>query len=407
MEMIAGMEKEKEWFDNARFGLFIHWGAYSVAGRGEWAMNRECIPLEEYRKNYASRFKAENYDPDAWAKLALDAGMKYVVLTTKHHDGFCLWDTNTTDYNTAKIGPERDLLVPYVEAMRRHGLKVGFYYSVADWANPDYPGAYERDWPTEWHDVPARERFIAFYQAQLEELMTRYGKIDILWYDGCYPKPLDGNIINEKIKKLQPGIMINERNGEPSDFKVSEKSLKEKPGRWESCFNVNNSWGWRNGADEWKTPMHIVRMLLEVSSQGGNFLLNLGPKPSGEMPDEGCKILRTVGKWLRRNGEFLTASARSPFTWNSCSIVTVKDNYIYLHLKSDPGEEYCFCDIANPVKSVIQLDNRRELKFGQEGRRLFITGYDRPELENIVSIRLEVEGQPETVSHQKSFWIVD
>jgi alpha-L-fucosidase len=405
-EEMSTTEPHGQWFDEARLGLFIHWGAYSVAGRGEWVMNRERIPLDEYREEYVKNFKAEKFDPDQWAQLALDAGMKYVVLTTRHHDGFALWDTKTTDYNAAKLGPERDLIMPYAQSMRKYGLKVGLYYSVADWSHPDYP-AFERDWPQGWASEEARQRFVNHYHAQLEELMTQYGTIDLLWYDGCTPQPLDGDVINTKIKQWQPGIMINARNGEPCDFAISEKSLKAKDGRWEACFNVNDSWGYHRGATQWKTPKEMILMLLETAKNAGNLLLNLGPLPCGTMPPEGVTSLQQVGQWLKTNGEFLSNSSRSPFTWNNCSIVTTKDNHVYLHLHRDPGEVYCFADLANKVKCVTQLDNGKQLAFKQQDDRLFITGFTPPDAQTITTIRVEVEGSPQTVKTQTSFWIMD
>ena len=156
------MEDGKKWFSDARFGMFIHWGIYSVCGRGEWVRNRERIPQKEYADLYGAQFKAENYNPKEWAKAAKEAGMKYMVLTSKHHDGYCLWDTKTTEFNSMKLGPHRDLLKEFVEAVRGEGLKAGVYYSPADWSHPDYPGAYLRDWPHVWKDEEARKRFVDF-----------------------------------------------------------------------------------------------------------------------------------------------------------------------------------------------------------------------------------------------------
>jgi alpha-L-fucosidase len=170
------MNDSKNWFEEARYGMFIHWGPYSVAARGEWVMNRERVPAEEYTARYVEKWCAENYDPTEWAQLAKDAGMGYVVLTTRHHDGFALWDSKVTDFNAAKLGPQRDLLVPYVEAMRAAGLKVGFYYSPASWTHPDYPGPFFRDWPSEqdWPSEEARQRFIQYYRSELKELLTHH-----------------------------------------------------------------------------------------------------------------------------------------------------------------------------------------------------------------------------------------
>ena len=253
------------WFHEARYGLFIHWGAYSTAARGEWVMNRERIPLEEYTKKYVDPFTAANYDPRQWARVAKDAGMKYMVLTTRHHDGFALWDTKTRDFNAARLGPKRDLVRPFVEAARAEGLKTGSYYSVADWTHPDYPGPFFRDWPREFKDEVSRQRFIKYYRAQLEELFTQYGPIDILWYDGCIPGPLDGAETNARIKKLQPHVLINERNGEPFDFRCSEQSLKAKEGAWEACMTLNENWGWHAGDSNWKSASDMIRMLVTTA----------------------------------------------------------------------------------------------------------------------------------------------
>ena len=181
------MSSLMNWFNQARYGMIIHWGPYSVGGRGEWTANRELYSKKDYTTEFVEKFTAENYDPRAWVKLAKEAGMGYLVLTTRHHDGFCLWDTDTTDFKSTKIGAKRDLVREFANAVREGGLKVGFYFSMADWFHPDYPGAHRRDWPDNWPDEAARQRFVKFYHAQLEELMTRYGKVDLLWYDGCIP----------------------------------------------------------------------------------------------------------------------------------------------------------------------------------------------------------------------------
>lgn len=198
------MQERFKWFQEARYGLFIHWGAYSQAARGEWVMNRERIPLEEYRNCYVKSFKAEHYDPADWMKKALRWGMKYAVLTTRHHDGFALWDSKLNPFNAVNLGPGRDLVAPYVKAVREAGLKVGLYYSPASWTHPDYPGAYFRDWPGEkdWKSEAHRRRFIEYYRAELKELMTGYGKIDYLWFDGCIPENIDGGETIAMLREL-------------------------------------------------------------------------------------------------------------------------------------------------------------------------------------------------------------
>lgn len=396
------------WFNEARYGMFIHWGAYSVAARGEWVANRELIPRTEYIEKYVRNFRAENYDPAKWAALAQEAGMKYLVLTTRHCDGFALWNTKTSEYQAAKIGPGRDLVRPFVEAVRSAGLKVGLYYSVADWFHPDYPGAYCRDWPECWPDEAARLRFVEYYHSQLEELMTGYGKIDLLWYDGCIPSPTDGAAINRRIKELQPDILINERNGDPCDFHCSEQAIKPAPPgtNWEACMTLNTNWAYHAGDTSWKSPREVIRMLTETACSAGNLLLNVGPTADGSIPLESVRILREAGDWLKRNDEFLAHSTRSPFTWNNWGRITTKGNKIYLHIFNATGSELCVTDIKNNVLSARYLDGGRSIDFTNENGRLVLRNLTVPFPDQIATtIVLEVEGVPETLRHQISFWI--
>lgn len=400
---------QNSWFNEARFGMFIHWGPYSVAGRGEWVANRECISKAEYAEKYAANFRTENYDPSEWARIACDAGMKYAVLTTRHHDGFCLWDTRTTDFNSVKLGARRDLVADYVRAMREAGLRVGFYFSMADWYHPDYPGAFCRDWPQAWPDEAARLRFADYYYRQLEELMTRYGAIDLLWYDGCIPAPTGGEAINTRIKQLQPGILITNRNGQPWDVQCCEQAIKAaEPGvLWEACMTLNDSWGYQAGDDNWKSARHVIRLLTETAAQSGNLLLNVGPMADGTIPAESVRILKDVGAWLRVNGEFLAHSGRSPYTWNNWGVTTVKGSRIYLHVFKSTGEELCVADIKNRVLAARLLSDGRSLAFAQQGNRLFLKGIPPVTVAGAMPfiIAIDVEGVPETLSPQTSFWI--
>ena len=402
------MTPAQEWFNEARYGMFVHWGVYAVAGRGEWVRNRERIPQDEYAAKYAASFRAERYDPAEWAALAVEAGMKYVVLTTRHHDGFCLWDTDTTDFNAVKLGPKRDLVRPFAEAMRAAGLKVGFYYSFADWHHPDYPDAYARDWPDGWRDEASRHRFVAFVRAQLEELMTRYGRVDILWYDGCIPGPTDGAEVNTLVKTLQPDILINERNGPPCDFEVSEQVIRAAdPGKmWEATLTLNDNWGYHPGDRHYKSAQDVVRMLLETAAGAGNLLLNVGPRPDGVIPEESAVILRQVGEWLGRNGEFLPNSSRSPFSWNCSGRLTTRGSTAYVHLFHSPGPEFCLAEIDSRVLSARMLATGEPVAFVQTEDRLFLTGLPVPLPDPLVTtIALEFDGPPLALRPQTSFWI--
>src|SRR6266851_1006371 len=250
----ADRARRMKWWHEARFGMFIHWGLYSVLGRHEWVMENEGIPVAEYQQ-IAKRFKPKPNAARDWAKLAKASGQKYMVMTTKHHEGFCHFDSKLTDYCAPKQGPGRDLVAEYVEAARAEGMRVGFYYSLMDWHHPD--GARCAT------DEPARRRFVDYIHGQIHELLTNYGKIDILWYDVSWPLDAKG---------------------------------------WESCMTMNDSWGYHKADDNWKTPKTIVRNLITCAHDTGNYLLNIGPRPEGSIPEESSRILTTVGKWMQRNG---------------------------------------------------------------------------------------------------------
>ena len=396
------------WFDQSRYGLFIHWGAYSAGARGEWVMNRERIPLDEYRRDFVGAFHAERFDPADWAAKAVRWGMKYAVLTTRHHDGFSLWDSYANPYNAKNLGPGRDLVRPYVEAFRAAGLKVGLYYSPASWANPDYPGAHFRDWPGpgDWKDEASRRRFVAQYRAELRELCTRYGKIDYLWFDGCIPENMDGDETLAMIREWQPDILVNNRLGGPYDVKVCEQTINppKEGGRWEACMTLNANWGFHAGDTRWKRPADVLELLLTCAEKGGNLLLNVGPRADGTIPEESVAILDEVGAWLRANDESVRASEPSPFPWNNVARpVTVRGNRVYLHFLVDPKGVYCWADLKNRVLAARWLDDGSPVAFERRGNRLFLRGLSwRAPGRTVV---LDVEGRPEPVAPQTTFWI--
>src|SRR5881275_1823642 len=301
----ADRERRMKWWHEAKFGMFIHWGLYSTLGRHEWVMENEGIPVAEYEK-LAPRFKPVPNAARAWARLAKSAGMKYMVMTTKHHEGFCNFDSKLTDYCAPRQGPGRDLVREYVEAARAEGLQFGFYYSLMDWHHPD--GARCKT------DEAARRRFVEYIHGQVRELMTNYGKVDILWYDVAWPLDARGwesVEMNTMVRKLQPDIIINNRSKIPEDFDTPEQRIEASQNRpWESCMTLNDSWGYHAADTNWKTPTTVVRNLITCARDGGNYLLNIGPKPDGTIPEESVRILSTVGDWMAKNGQGIYASNR-------------------------------------------------------------------------------------------------
>ncbi|MBR7120421.1 MAG: alpha-L-fucosidase [Lentisphaeria bacterium] len=401
------MSDKTDWFRSAGYGMFIHWGAYSAGGRGEWVMNRERITKEQYIENFVSKFTAEDYDPAQWAAFAKKCGFGYVVLTTRHHDGFALWDSEINEFNAAKTGPCRDLIKPYVEALRAEGIKVGFYYSPASWTHPDYPGAYFRDWPGEndWADARARQRFIAYYRTELRELLTNYGKIDYLWFDGCIPENIGGNETLKMVRSWQPDIIVNNRLGEPFDIKTCEQTVNPaaEGQLWEACMTLNDSWGYTPGDKNWKTPYQVIALLLKCAAKGGNLLINVGPDPKGNIPAESMDILEEVGKWLEKNREAVTSDTRSPFSWSATvDFVCVRGSRIYLPLKFET-DSVCWSELANNVLKVTQLDTGKELPFEKNGERLVVNGIEPQGIWTILAV--DVEGTPEPATPQTTFWI--
>lgn len=382
-----------EWFLNARFGMFIHWGLYAVLGRGEWVINRERIPISEYAR-LADRFTAREYDPRAWAQLAREAGMKYMVLTTKHHEGFCLWDSKTCAFNAANSAAGRDLIAEYVEAARDAGLRVGLYYSLGDFYNPD--------WAAGWKgDTAARERFMDYTQALIYELMTQYGQIDILWYDlpQCYSS-IEWRAVelNAMVRQLQPQIIINNRAMTTEDFTTSEQDVQASaPGRmWEACITLNRRWGYCPYDDHYKSPAEVVATLAAVASNAGNLLLNVGPDGQGAIPAESQAILKRVGAWLQTHGESIYGSERHNLMWNLWGPVTVRGNVLYIHQEIYFGDSLVIGGLTNNVLDAVLLSNGQKLDVERRGNQTIITGLpDAPPDELMSVIKLSLDSPPD------------
>ena len=353
------MTKETmQWYLDARFGMFIHWGLYAIPARGEWVKQQESIVEEDYQPFFET-FNPIHYDPRAWAKAARAAGMKYAVMTTKHHDGFCLFDTKYTDYKATNTPAGRDLIREYVEAFRAEGLKVGFYYSLLDWHHPDYPIPGDSIHPMRNHpDFKDHQgnlpRYADYIRNQVEELLTNYGKIDIIWFDFSYDnmrgEAWKATELVQMVRKLQPGILIDNRLGgnikarQPEiyagDFASPEQIIPPEgvtnedgqPIPWEACITLNDHWGYHAYDKNWKSAKTVVRTLVECVSKGGNLLLNVGPTAKGEIPPECLDILAQVGGWMHKNGASIYGCGNANLDKPEWGRFTRSGNRLYAHL---------------------------------------------------------------------------
>ena len=383
--------RRMQWWHEARFGMFIHWGLYSVLGRHEWAMEEEGIPVSEYEQ-LAKRFQPKPNAAQAWAKLAKAAGQKYMVMTTKHHEGFCNFDTKLTNYRAPKQGPGRDLVREYVEAARAEGLRVGFYYSLMDWHHPDGARCAA--------DPEARKRFVEYTHGLIRELMTNYGKIDVLWYDVDWPlnaEQWESERMNKMVFELQPDIIVDNRNGLPGDFSTPEQEIVAEKGTraWESCMTLNDSWGYQAADDNWKSTKTIIRNLVECSRDGGNYLLNIGPRGDGSIPGDSVRVLSEVGAWLSRNREAIHTTDRCQVRHSEFAGFTRRGNTLYIHVHFWPGDTIALGGLTSKVKSARLLASGHEVKFDQETFRVRFTGLpaDAPDLP-VTTLAIECDSEP-------------
>ncbi|MBM4080683.1 MAG: alpha-L-fucosidase, partial [Planctomycetes bacterium] len=333
---VKTMKGDTKWFVHDRFGLFIHWGVYAMAGRHEWVKHHEKIPNEVYDAKYFSRFDPDLYDPNAWAQAASNAGMKYFVITTKHHEGFCLWDTKLTDYKAPNTPAQRDLLRPMVEAFRKRDMRVGFYHSLIDWHHPQYildkyHGPYRDHADREKMNVGRdQKKYAAYLHGQVRELLTKFGKVDVLWLDYSYPKP-DGSgkgrddwqsdKLLKLVRTLQPNIVLNDRMDLPYGFDIKTPEqfqprewvkVDGKPVVWEACQTFSGSWGYHRDEMTWRSVDELIRTLIDCVSKGGNLLLNVGPTGRGEFDDRAMARLAGMGEWMKRHGRAIYGCTQAP-----------------------------------------------------------------------------------------------
>ena len=389
-----------QWWHEARFGMFVHWGLYSQLGRAEWVMNRERIPLREYEQ-LADTWRPKPRPAREWAALAKKAGMKYMVMTTKHHEGFCLWDTQQTDYNAAKHGPRRDLVREYVEACREFGLRVGFYYSLMDWHHPDGARCAK--------DESARRRFLDFTQGCVRELVSNYGKIDILWYDVAWPLEVperwESAKMNAMVRGLQPEIIINNRSRLPEDFGTPEGHVTPEGGgrSWEACMTFNGEWGWQPAPPEdWESVRSVLKMLRSCAAGGGNLLLNIGPRPDGSVPEEAVERLTSVGKWLAKYGEpvYGTVDRITDMEVMLTGAWTRKGKVLYYWVTRWPGSELAIGGLRGKLKKAVLLPDGKPLTFTQTKDRLVIQGLPKAcpdKIASVAVIRMDFATVPKQV----------
>jgi alpha-L-fucosidase len=384
-------ERRIKWWHDAKFGMFVHWGTYSVYGRHEWALENEAIPAAEYEQ-FARLFKPRPDTAAGFAKLAKRAGQKYVVMTTKHHEGFCLFDTKTTDYCAPRQGPGRDLVREYVNALRAEGLRVGFYYSLMDWHHPDGARAAQ--------DEAARKRFVEYIHTQIRELMTNFGKIDILWYDVSWPldaKGWESERMNEMVFKLQPDIIVNNRNRLDGDFTTPEQRIEAAAGgrAWEACMTLNGSWGYQAADDDWKSARTVVRNLISCARDGGNYLLNIGPRGDGSIPEESVRIFDTVGAWLAKNGASIYGTDPCQPRRSNYATFSRKGTTLYMHVHFWPGDTLAIAGLLVPVKSARLLASGQTVKFEQDKLRVKFSGLPRAAPDDpVTTLAIECDGEP-------------
>jgi alpha-L-fucosidase len=396
-EVRADRERRMKWWHAAKFGMFVHWGLYSVYGHHEWAMEEEGIPVAEYEQ-LAQRFKPQPAPARAWARLAKQAGMKYMVMTSKHHEGFCHFDTKLTNYCSPKQRPGRDLVKEYLDAARAEGLRAGLYYSLMDWHHPD--GARCA------HDEAARRRFADYIHGHIRELLTQY-KLDVLWYDVDWPldaKGWESEKMNRMVFSLAPDIIVNNRNGLPGDFSTPEQEIvAAQSGRaWETCMTLNDSWGYQAADDNWKTPKTIVRNLSACAQGGGNYLLNIGPRGDGSVPEESVRILTAVGRWAEKYGPTIYETDRCRVTHSVMANFTRKGNTLFIHVYNWPGSTVAVGGLHTKVLSARLFGTGQAVKVEQETFRVKFTGLPEHAPDELATV-IEVQCDSEPV--QDTEWV--
>ena len=391
-ETEAQKAQRMKWWTDARFGMFIHWGLYALPARHEWVKNVERMTNEQYQK-YFEMFNPDMYDPHEWAKMAKAAGMKYVVLTAKHHEGFCLFDSKFTDYKATNTPYGKDLIKEYVEAFRAEGLKVGFYYSLIDWHHPDY--TIDRVHPLRQESDSAYARlnkgrdmnkYREYLKNQVRELLTNYGEISIIWFDFSFPgkngkgrADWDSENLLKMARSLQPGIIVDDRLDlsdveggfdfiSPEQYKVAKwPEINGKRVAWETCQTFSGSWGYYRDENTWKSSAQLIELLVESVSKGGNLLLNVGPTARGVFDYRAQDRLSSMGEWMKYNSRSVYGCTEAPAAFavpdNTLLTYNPDTKRLYIHLLAYPMGSLTLKNMADKVKYIQFLHDASEIKF--------------------------------------------
>lgn len=401
------------WWRSDRFGMFIHFGAYAVPGRGEWVKSNEELTTEQYQK-YIDAFNPVDFDARKWAKVAKAAGMKYAVLTAKHHDGYCLFDSKLTDYKLSTRFGGRDLVREFLDAFRAEGIKVGLYYSIIDWHHLDYPNVGNHPQRNDKEYAKRKfnwDNYLKYMHGQVEELAKNYGKLDIMWFDYSFDEyngeKWKAKELVQMVRKYQPGIILDNRleihEGSSSkqrmvsslgDFDTPEQGIPDlplidkygNPVPWETCLTLNGVWGYSEFDTNWKSPELIIHTLVNCVSKNGNLLLNVGPDARGNIPAESVRVLGEVGDWLSKNGESIYGCGGAQYAKPDWGRYTRKDNVLFAHwLYPNFGFINARGVEGDKVRGIYMLYSGAELKFqkswwgNNEPGNLFISVGNKPE----------------------------
>ena len=377
---------DSDWFVKARFGMFITWGLYALPARHEWVKKRECLSDAAYQK-YFEHFDPDLYDPQAWAAEARNAGMQYFVATTKHHEGFCLWDSALTDYKAPASPARRDLLTPLVNAFRQAGLRTGLYYSLIDWHHPEFPidGYHPMRNDEAYRQEQAQrdgQKYAAYLHGQVRELLTGFGKVDILWLDFSYTfedwgwargkgkEDWQAETLIRMIRGLQPNVLVNDRMEIGGDIITPEQyqprygfQVGGQPVMWEACQTMNGSWGYDRDNLDWKPADLLIRILIDSVSKDGNLLLNVGPNGRGELPPQTIERLRAIGAWMRLHSRSIYACGSSRFAPPPDCRYTQNGRRLYLHVFSWPMRHLHLDGLAGRVEYAQFLHDGSEVRF--------------------------------------------